>query len=352
MARTQGKVIRATMQRTRERVWADGKGQERDKRTGRFDSNLGQFIHRRQETKEEGKQVADVLFRQATEHHRHHELPTKIVHPRKVHLYVLRLLCGKWYVGAAFCPSGEDERLCMQKLNNRFECHWEGSRGALWTRLFPPVQVEQIYFYAPETYELWMTFTLMQRFGVNSVRGASWLRAQLSAKHLETISRLWQDCPIAKRDTSVHTEIKVTDRIMKPLEILGEEELRRWVVAHRSAQGGLLGDIYILKLEQYKWFVGFTHDMAVLDINRHVLGTHPDGSFTRMFRPVRIVDVFRDVNKDHATAVTLHFMHKYSIDDVRGAHWTHPNLSPQQRAKIENAMSTRSQLKAYGSSSR
>jgi predicted GIY-YIG superfamily endonuclease len=72
-------------------------------------------------------------------------------------VYVLRLDCGKFYVGR--CTS----------FPKRVQYHIEG-RGALWTQLYRPV-ASHAFFWGEEEEEKAVTLHYMDEFGEQNVRG-------------------------------------------------------------------------------------------------------------------------------------------------------------------------------------
>jgi|TARA_Y100000389_G_scaffold202413_1_gene247611 predicted GIY-YIG superfamily endonuclease len=76
--------------------------------------------------------------------------------------------------------------------------------------------------------------------------------------------------------------------------------------------------IYILELENDKYYVGITTNM------NYRWGQHKQGmgsNWTRLHRPIRIQEVICDSNKHMENDKTLQMMKKYGWENVRGGNW-------------------------------
>ena len=78
--------------------------------------------------------------------------------------YVLKLECGKYYVGITY------------NLNIRFAQHKMGM-GALWTRKYKPISVEYVSFTDSECD---LTLKYMKEYGWQNVRGAAWCKIDMT----------------------------------------------------------------------------------------------------------------------------------------------------------------------------
>ena len=88
---------------------------------------------------------------------------------RAKQVYVLELESGKYYVGESVHPK------------NRIRAHFEG-RGALWTRLYPPVQAIQPFTKRQdELWELSETIQRMAYHGIDNVRGSLFIKENLTS---------------------------------------------------------------------------------------------------------------------------------------------------------------------------
>lgn len=94
-------------------------------------------------------------------------------------VYILRLEGGKYYVG----KTGNAYR--------RFNDHFKG-RGASWTKLNKPIQVENIIENKNLFTEDNVTKQLMLLYGIDNVRGGVYARPKLSDNDIQSLKKeLW-----------------------------------------------------------------------------------------------------------------------------------------------------------------
>ena len=94
-------------------------------------------------------------------------------------LYVLRLEGGRYYVGKS------------DHVMKRYQQHLEGS-GSAWTRKYPPVSLEKTIEHASPFEEDKVTKEYMSRYGVDKVRGGSYVELELSESQTDALQReLW-----------------------------------------------------------------------------------------------------------------------------------------------------------------
>jgi predicted GIY-YIG superfamily endonuclease len=99
-------------------------------------------------------------------------------------IYVLRLQGGKYYVGKTENPQ------------KRFQEHKDG-RGSSWTRLYPPIGIYKLQQNASPFDEDKVTKEMMAKYGIDNVRGGSYVTEELDEVQEEALRReLWaaQDC--------------------------------------------------------------------------------------------------------------------------------------------------------------
>jgi len=94
-------------------------------------------------------------------------------------IYVLRLEGGRYYVGKS------------DHVMKRYQQHLEGS-GSAWTRKYPPVSLEKTIEHASPFEEDKVTKEYMSRYGMDKVRGGSYVELELSESQTDALQReLW-----------------------------------------------------------------------------------------------------------------------------------------------------------------
>ncbi len=96
-----------------------------------------------------------------------------------VYIYVLKLENGKYYIGKTTNPSF------------RIESHFN-SNGSAWTKKYRPVSIESIIPDCDDYDEDKYTKKYMGKYGIENVRGGSYVQAELSEFHTEALKmEIW-----------------------------------------------------------------------------------------------------------------------------------------------------------------
>jgi GIY-YIG catalytic domain len=90
--------------------------------------------------------------------------------------------------------------------------------------------------------------------------------------------------------------------------------------------------IYILLLEEDKYYVGMTHDLDKR-FNQHVNGT--GSAYTKKYKPISIDHSFVGDVYDEDKYVKI-YMEKYGIDNVRGGSYSNIKLKKSQICNLAN----------------
>ena len=81
--------------------------------------------------------------------------------------------------------------------------------------------------------------------------------------------------------------------------------------------------VYILKLKNNKYYVGYSHSNISDRITKHLSGR--GSSWTKLYKPLQIIETI-DGSKELEREYTLIYMRKYGWENVRGAGWTAVNV--------------------------
>lgn len=128
-----------------------------------------------------------------------------------VTIYVLRLAKGKYYVGRT------------TRLAFRLNDHWAKGGGSVWTKMYPPKEVEALYPGCDVFDEDKITLKYMSKHGITNVRGGSFCQSKLPPDTRGVLERMLQGasdkcyncgetghfvlgCPQRKRKKEVRTE--------------------------------------------------------------------------------------------------------------------------------------------------
>jgi hypothetical protein len=92
-------------------------------------------------------------------------------------------------------------------------------------------------------------------------------------------------------------------------------------------------NIYILKLEGNKFYVGYSSDIKKR-IQEHIDGN--GSSFTKKYKPIGVEKIKENVPEDHANKYVIKYMKKYGIDNVRGGSYKGSSLNKDQLLELSN----------------
>lgn len=94
-------------------------------------------------------------------------------------IYILRLECGKYYVGKS------------DDVRSRYQQHVNGC-GSAWTRKYKPLSLEKTIVHASPFDEDKVTKEYMLQYGIENVRGGSYVEIELSDFHKDALNmEIW-----------------------------------------------------------------------------------------------------------------------------------------------------------------
>ena len=100
-----------------------------------------------------------------------------------------------------------------------------------------------------------------------------------------------------------------------------------------------MAKIYVLKLEQGKYYVGKTNDVD-RRFFQHMQGQ--GSSWTQKFEPVRIIETKEDATVWDEDVYVKKYMQQYGIDNVRGGSYSQVELSETQIQMLQQELRTAS----------
>jgi hypothetical protein len=97
--------------------------------------------------------------------------------------------------------------------------------------------------------------------------------------------------------------------------------------------------VYVLKCDDNKYYVGKTTRSVNVRFQEHRDGTGSE--WTRIYRPIEIVEFEKTNNKHLELNKTLDYMNEYGIDNVRGSCYSKMALSEEEKQCIRQLLSSR-----------
>lgn len=94
-----------------------------------------------------------------------------------IYIYVIKLEKGKYYIGKTSNPSF------------RLQSHFD-SNGSYWTKKYKPLKVIEIISNCDDYDEDKITIQYMDRYGINNVRGGSFVSVKLDESTINTLKKM------------------------------------------------------------------------------------------------------------------------------------------------------------------
>jgi predicted GIY-YIG superfamily endonuclease len=101
-------------------------------------------------------------------------------------------------------------------------------------------------------------------------------------------------------------------------------------------------NIYVLELVKNKFYVGKTFNNVSVRYKQHENGK--GSMWTRMFRPIRILEHYETINEFEEDMMTKKYMNKYGIDNVRGGTYVKIELEPYEIKAITQELKSSNNL--------
>ncbi|MFW6225801.1 MAG: CHC2 zinc finger domain-containing protein [bacterium] len=178
-------------------------------------------------------------------------------------VYVLKLEDRKYYIGYT------------ENLPQRMESHFSG-RGSKWTKEYKPLEIVKVYKGVNRKFETELTELYMKKYGYRIIRGGDHVRKDLKFKHVKK------------------------------------------KINNKTNEG-----VYILKLEEDKFFIGYNVNMD------SAIDNHFDGQgceWTKKYKPVKLVSKYKTRNIEECKKETISYIKKFGWDNVRGYRWKKDNI--------------------------
>lgn len=94
-----------------------------------------------------------------------------------IYIYIIQLEQGKYYIGKTKNP--------QFRLENHFN-----SNGSEWTKIYKPLSVIEVKPNCDDYEEDKITIQYMHKYGINNVRGGSFVSLKLEESSIETINKM------------------------------------------------------------------------------------------------------------------------------------------------------------------
>ncbi len=96
--------------------------------------------------------------------------------------------------------------------------------------------------------------------------------------------------------------------------------------------------IYVLALEHGKYYVGYSEDVETR-INQHKAGNGSE--WTKLHHPIKTICVVKAGDENHERNMTLKYMEKCGVENVRGAGYSQCVLPESTKKAIEAILAER-----------
>jgi hypothetical protein len=100
--------------------------------------------------------------------------------------------------------------------------------------------------------------------------------------------------------------------------------------------------LYVLKLEQSKFYIGKTNKDVAKRFDEHIRGY--GAVWTRLYKPIKLLEQIDNVDKFDEDKYTKIYMDKFGIDNVRGGSYTKIKLDDEEIKLIKKELMTANDL--------
>lgn len=101
-------------------------------------------------------------------------------------------------------------------------------------------------------------------------------------------------------------------------------------------------NLYVLKLIKDKYYVGITQKDLWIRFSQHKQGI--GASWTKLYKPISIIETLRTTNKFDEDKWTKMYMNEFGIDNVRGGSYAKINLEEYQIKALKLELCTANNL--------
>jgi len=106
-----------------------------------------------------------------------------------------------------------------------------------------------------------------------------------------------------------------------------------------------MNTVYALELENGKFYIGKTKDLEKR-FSEHLRG-YNSSSWTRRHKPIKIISTIKNANGLDEDKLTVEYMMKYGIENVRGGPYVSTTLSNQIKEHITRRIRMASDMCVY-----
>jgi len=232
-------------------------------------------------------------------------------------IYILRLENRKWWIGKT--------KNVRRKINSI-----KRGSGSKWIKENRFISVEKIIQNGDLTS---ITLDYIKKYGYENVRGTCWydgpqIYIPKKIRELVAEQKMEEMIEVENINDTINGNNFPVDTIMENKSILNNEEINYLV--------------YILKLENDKWYVGKTTNLKKA-LQRHKKGLGPP--WTTIHKLLKVEEVLE--NRD-LKEVTLNHMRKYGWQNVRGYAWSQWNMKyPPKELRNSNSRESKTFIQGH-----
>ena len=157
---------------------------------------------------------------------------------------------------------------------------------------------------------------------VRSKRKITWKAQNSAPVRSEPLWKPTEDNARIKKERRAETDTNLTPAGC-PSSDAGVEVQRVNISSVDTALIPRAPGIYVVHLEQNKWSVNYSSNMKNAAVKMLRAGLT---DWTKIYRPLKIAEIFPDKGKEDVNSVTIFYMLQYGRENVRGGIWSRPTL--------------------------
>lgn len=104
----------------------------------------------------------------------------------------------------------------------------------------------------------------------------------------------------------------------------------------------IMCNIYVIECKSYKYYIGKTNKDPQIRFKEHLNGK--GSAWTKIFKPIKLVEYCENQDELVEDLMTMKYMRKYGIENVRGGSYCQVKLTESQKENLSRSLNSAADL--------